>query len=120
MPVESTTGLAGMSKRRGHGQQLAAHRADLGIDLAGVHQRLDEIGQQQNVRIQRQYPIAAGERDGLILRRREADVFRVVDNLAAIFELFQNVHRAVVGGVVDDNDLLVLDTSAPAPIPGIA
>ena len=47
----------------------------LRIDLPGVHQRLNEIRQQQHVGIQRQHPLAAGERDRLILRRREADVF---------------------------------------------
>ena len=46
--------------------------------LPGIHQRLNEIRQQQNVGIQGQHPLAAGERDGLILRGREADVFVVV------------------------------------------
>ena len=76
----------------------------LRIELPGIHQRLNEIRQQQHVGIQRQHPIAAGQRDGLILRRREADVFVVVDDLAAVFELFQNVDGAVGGGIVDDDD----------------
>ena len=92
----------------------------LRIELPGVHQRLDEIRQQQHVRIQRQHPLAAAHPDGLILRRREADVLLVVDHLAAVFELLQDVDRAVRGGVVDDDDFLVRRIAAPEPIPGIA
>ena len=66
-----------------------------GSILPGVHQRLNEIRQQQHVRIQGQHPVAAGQRDGLVLRRGEADVLLVVDDLAAILELFQDVDRAV-------------------------
>ena len=79
----------------------------LAVELAGVHQRLDEVRQQQDVRIQGQDPVAAGEPDGLVLRRGEADVLVVVEDLAAIFELLQDVDGAVGGGVVDDDDFLI-------------
>jgi hypothetical protein len=74
----------------GHGEQFAAHRADFGIHLGGVDQHLDKIGQQQNVRIQREDPVAARECNCLVLRGGETDVFLVVDDLASIFELFQD------------------------------
>ena len=99
-------GLLGDLEVRRHGQQLAAHRADGGIELAGIHQRLDEIGQQQHVGIQRQHPIAARKLDGLVLRGREPDVLFVVIDLAAVFELFEDIDRAIGGSVIDDDDFL--------------
>ena len=97
----------GNVERRRHGQQFAAHRADLGMDLAGVDQRLDEIGEQQHVRVQGEDPIAAGKRNSLVLGRREADVLLVVNDGAAIFKLLHDVRCAVSGIVIDDDDLLV-------------
>ena len=47
------------------------------------------------------------ERDGLVLRRGEADVFVVVVDPAAVRELLQDIDRAVGGGVVDDHHLQV-------------
>ena len=78
-----------------------------GSHLPGIHQRLNEIRQQQHVRIQGQHPVAAGERDGLVLRGGEADVFLVVDDLAAVLELFQDIDGAVGRVVIDDDDFLV-------------
>ncbi len=92
----------------------------LRIELAGVHQRLNEIRQQQDVGIQGEHPIAVREPDGLVLRRREADILLVVVDLAAVFELFQNVDGAVGGGIVDDDDLLERVLAGPAPIRGSA
>jgi hypothetical protein len=99
-------GFFGDLEMRRHGEQLAAHRADARIELTGVHQRLDKVGQQQDVGIQRQHPIAVGELDGLVLRGGETDVFLVVVDAAAVFELFEDVDGAVGGGVVDNDDLL--------------
>ncbi len=70
----------------------------LGSICAGVHQYLDKIRQQQNVRIQRQHPVAAGEADGLVLRGGETDVLLVVNDLASVFELFQDIDCAVSRG----------------------
>jgi hypothetical protein len=92
---------------RRHGQQLPAHRPDIRIELPGIHQRLNEVWEQQHVRIQRQDPIAAGQPDGLVLRRREPVVVVVVINLAAILELFQDIDRPVRGRVVDNDNFLV-------------
>ena len=50
-----------------------------------------------------QAPLASLDR--LILRRREADVLRVVDDPAATLELLQDVYCPVSGGVVNDDDL---------------
>src|SRR5271155_1650080 len=88
-----------------HGEQLAADRADLGIELAGIHERLNEIRQQQNVRVQGKDPVAAGKPDRLILSSGEADVFLVVVDLSAVLELFQNVNGAVGGSVVHNDEL---------------
>jgi len=52
--------LLGNLEVRRHGEQLAAHGADLGIELPGIEQGLDEVRQQEHVRVERQYPIAAG------------------------------------------------------------
>ncbi len=90
---------------RRHGEQLAAHRADLRIELSGIDQRLDEIRQQQHVGIEGEHPFAARELDGLILSRGEADIIVVVVDLAAVFELFQNVDGAIGRGVIDDDYL---------------
>ena len=90
---------------RGHGQQFPAYRSDPGIRLAGIHQRLNEVGQQQDVGIQRQHPVAARKLDGLVLRRRKTHVFLVVVHLAAALELFEDVDGAVGGGVIDNDDL---------------
>src|ERR1051326_2930880 len=68
---------------------------------------MNEIREQQHIRIQSQHPLPVGKLDGLILRRRESDVFLVVINAAAIFELFQDIDGAVSGGVVDDDDFFV-------------
>ena len=65
-----------------------------------------KFGQQQDVRVERQNPIAAGERDGLVLRRRETGVLVVVDDPAADLELLQNVDGAVGGRVIDDDDFV--------------
>ena len=91
---------------RRHGEQLAAHRADARIELAGVYQRLDEVGEQQDVGIQGQDPIAVGKLDGLVLGGREADVFLVLVDSAAVLELFQDVDGAVGRGIIDDNHFL--------------
>ncbi len=93
----------GKIESRANGQQLAANGADLRIHLPGFHQRLDEILQQQDVRIQRQHPFAAAKPDGLVLRRREPDILIVVIDPAAVCELFQNIDGAVSRGVVDDD-----------------
>jgi len=37
--------LGNLRKCRGHGQQFPANRPDAGIGLAGIHQRLNEVGQ---------------------------------------------------------------------------
>jgi len=45
---------------RRHGEQFAAYRADARIELAGVHQRLDKVGQQQKhqgFRVRTQSPL---------------------------------------------------------------
>ena len=89
------------------GEQLSAHRADLGIHLPGVHQRLDEVGQQQDVGIERQNPLPLRQPDGLILRRRESQILVVVVDAAAVGELFQNVHGAVGRRIVDHHDFHV-------------
>jgi len=104
MPVESTTGLSGISKMRGHGQQFPANRPDAGIGLAGIHQRLNEVGQQTGRRgsaVSTQSPLE--KLDGLVLRRRKTDVFLVVVHLAAALELFEDIDGAVGGGVIDDD-----------------
>ncbi len=75
--------------------------------MPGIHQRLDEVRQQQHVRIQRQHPLAAAHPDGLVLRRRKTDVLVVVNHPAAVHELLQDVHRAVGGGIIDDDDFLI-------------
>ena len=100
-------GPRGDVEGRGHGQQLSAHRADLGIDMTRIHQRLDDIGKQQHIRVESEHPIAARYPDRLILRRGESDVFAVVDYSAAIFKLLKYVYRAILRIVIDDDDLPV-------------
>src|SRR5690242_2817405 len=90
-----------------YGEQFPADGTDLGVELSGIHQRLNEIRQQQNIRIQSQYPIAVAGADGLVLRGGKSDVLVVVDNLTAVFELLQNVYGPVGRRVVDDDDFLV-------------
>ena len=89
------------------GEQLAAHRADLRIDLAGIDQSLNEVRQQQHVRIQRQDPLGLGKSDRLILRRGEADVLVVIKDAAAIGEGLENIDGPVGGGVVDHDHVQV-------------
>ena len=109
-------GLFGDLEVGTHGQQLAADRADVGIELSGIHQRLNEIGKQQHIGIEGKHPIAVGELDGLILRGGEPDVLLVVVDLAAILELFEDVDGAIGGGIVDNDDFFVADIVGPAPI----
>ncbi len=45
--------------------------------------------------------------DGLILGGGEPDVFVVIDDPAAILELFQDVDRTIGRVVIDDNDFAV-------------
>jgi len=87
-----------------HRQQLAAHRADVRIEVARIHQRLNEIRQQQHIRVQGHHPVAVSQPHGLVLRGGEPGVFLVVDDLAAVFELFQDVDGAVGRGVVNDDN----------------
>src|SRR5574340_72327 len=70
-----------------------------------AHQPGNEIRQEQHVRIQGQDPIAAGERDGLVLGAGEADVLLVVDNAASRLVLPEDIDGAVGGGVVNHHDL---------------
>ena len=71
------------------------------------HERFDEVRQQQQIGIERQHPVPFRQGDGLVLRGGESDVLLVVDHLAAIFEVFENVHRAVSRIVVDDDNFFV-------------
>jgi len=91
---------------RGHGQQLAAYRTDGRVELPRIHQRLDEIGQQQHVRIERQNPLATGLPDSLVLGGGESHVLVVVVNAAAILELLQDIGGAIARGVVHHDDFL--------------
>ena len=75
--------------------------------LAGIHQRLDEIGQQQNVGVERQNPAPFDRCDRLVLGRGETRFFVVVDDPAGVLELFEDVDCAVSGGVVDDDDFFL-------------
>ena len=79
MPVESTSGLFGKIEGAVMVSSLPQTVPTFGSSCARVHQRLNEIRQQQHVGIQRQNPLAAGERDGLILRGGETDVLFVVE-----------------------------------------
>ncbi len=89
------------------GQQLSAHRADLGIHLPGIGQRLDEVRKQQDIRIQSQHPLAAAHADRLVLCRGKADILVVVNHPAAVHELLQDIRRAIGGGIIDDDDFLI-------------
>ena len=100
-------GLFGNLEVRRHGQQLPADGADARVELAGVHQGLDEVGEQQDVGIQGHHPVSVGEPDGLVLGGGEADIVVVVIDAAAVLELFQNVDGAVGGGIVHHDDLFV-------------
>src|SRR5690349_4091450 len=88
--------------------------------MTGIHQYLNKIRQQEDVGIQRQHPIATREADGLILRRGEADVLLVVDDLASILELFQDIGGSVDRAVIDDDDffvrILLLEYRFQAPL----
>ena len=79
-----------------------------------------KFGSSRTSGFKRQHPLPAGERDGLILRRRETDVLIVVDDPAAILELLQDVHRSVGRRVVDDDDfqvrILLLQNRFQAPL----
>ena len=86
-------------------QELAADRAGHRVHLRGHHQAVDEVRQQQHVRVEREHPISARERDRLVLRGGESDVLLVVDHDAAILEALENVASAVGGGIVDDDHL---------------
>ena len=50
-----------------HREQLAAHRANFGVAVAGIDESLKKIRQEQDVRIEGQNPFAIGELDRLIL-----------------------------------------------------
>src|SRR6266496_4156906 len=91
-----------------NGQELAADSADFRIDLSGVHKSLNKIREQQDVGIQGKHPFAVTQIDCLILSGCEADIRAVIDNLATIFELLEDVDRTVCGSVVDDDDFFVL------------
>src|ERR1700722_7948031 len=86
-------------------EQFATYRADLGIDLSGIDQRLYEIRQQQDIGVECQHPLAAGEADGLVLCGGETDVFVVVMNLAALAELLEQIDSTVGRSIINDNDL---------------
>ena len=75
--------------------------------MSAFHHGLNEIRQQQYVRIESQHPGAGAGADGLILRGGESNVLVVIDDLAAILELLQYVHGAIGGGIIDDNDFLI-------------
>jgi len=88
------------------GQKLSTHGPDLGIHLPGIRQSLDEVGKQQDIRIQCQHPLTAAHSDGLILRRGKPYVLVVVDHPAAVHELLQDIRRAIGRGIVDDDDFI--------------
>ena len=57
------------------------------------------------LRVRTQVPDASA--DGLVLRGGEPNVLVVVNDLASILELLQYVHRAVGGGIIDDDDFFI-------------
>ncbi len=85
-------------------EQLAADGAGFAVHAARQYQLLYEVLHQQDIRIQRQHPSPVRKSDGLVLRRRESNIFLVVVNAASIRELLQNIHGAVGRGVVDHYD----------------
>src|SRR5262249_11246567 len=87
--------FVGQVESRPNGEQFSAYRADLGVDLPCVHQGLDEVRQQQNVRVKCQHPLALRQGDGLVLSRREPHILVVVIDAAAVGELFQKIDRTV-------------------------
>ena len=99
-PLDSLDIEAGVGQ-----QELAADRAGHRVHPRGHHQAVDEVRQQQHVRIEREHPISAREGDRLVLRGGESDVLLVVDHDAAILEALENVASAVSGGIVDDDHL---------------
>src|SRR6185437_15483019 len=80
---------------RRHGQQLAADGADARIELAGIDERLDEVRQEQDVRVEGEDPIPTGKLDRLILGGGEAYVLVIVVDAAAILELLENIEGSV-------------------------
>ena len=56
-------------------------------------------------RVRTQSPRRDG--DGLVLRGRETDILVVVNDLAAVVELFEDIDRAVSRSIVDDDDFLI-------------
>ncbi len=94
-------------ERSADAQQFSANGPGLQIDGAGQHHFLNEVLEQQHVRIQRENPLGRGHRNGLILRRRKADVFLVVVDPARALELLQDVHRAVGRRIVDNDDFQI-------------
>ena len=70
---------------RAHHEEFAADGADAVVEAAGLEERLDEVGHQEDVGIEGEDPVAAREVDGLVLGGGEADVTVVENDGAALF-----------------------------------
>ena len=110
------------------GEQFAANGTRPRIGLASLHQSADEIGFQQHVGIQGEYPLAGGGSNHGILGFGKTQVAAMEDGANAAAEMAQHlsgiVGRAIIGydhlqvGALLGEDFLQAAANVPAAIEG--
>ena len=86
-------------------QQFAAEYSRIEMAFALGHQARYEVRAEHNIRIETQDAIAARGANRLILPGGEANILLVVDDAPLRLNLAQQRARAIVGSIIDDDDV---------------